>query len=410
MTLSESGFRVLIVDDEPDIAESLQSLLTRRLTDLGTVTIETEDDFAEAERRLGSEQFDLAILDVKDGGGALGDDEADERGRDMYERVSQKCWIPVIFCTGFPQRVESLKRPPLVNVVTKNRLPDLVEAVRAALQSGVPSLTRQLGAITDRYMRSFLRDTIAPNWEEMAESDQHEIPLVLINQLAAWLKENAVRELDSVISANGGNVVGHSSAARVYLKPPVTHHVTAADILSSPDGDWWLVLTPACDLYEDPPTAEMAKKRHAKAEFVRLARAHVLHTSPPVADWQANGGNKQRVSDLFRTDHNRYRVLPKYLDVPDLLVDFEDVTSLPLHEVRDLRRVATLDSPFAEAMLTGHSRAVGRIGTPDIDFERQKEELGLKGNKRQVVQPSVPAARGTEPIPISDLRPPGTAM
>ncbi|MEU3390417.1 response regulator [Streptomyces albidoflavus] len=402
MTLSGSGFRVLIVDDEPDIAERLQSLLTRRLTDLGTVTIETEDDFAEAERRLGSEQFDLTILDVKDGGSALGDADADERGRDMYERVAQKCWIPVIFCTGFPQRVESLKRPPLVNVVTKNHLADLVEAVRAALESGVPSLTRQLGAITDRFMRSFLRDTIAPNWEEMAESDQQEIPLVLVNQLAAWLKENAVRELDSVISANGGNVVGHSSAARVYLKPPVTHHVTAADILASPTGDWWLVLTPACDLYEDLPTAEGDKKRRAKAEFVRLARAHVLHTSPPVADWQANGGNKQRVSDLFRTDHNRYRVLPKYLDVPDLLVDFEDVMSFPLDEVRGLRRVATLDSPFAEAMLTGHSRAVGRIGTPDIDFERQKEELGLKGNKRQVVQPAVPAARGTEPMPISD--------
>ncbi|WP_369377834.1 hypothetical protein [Streptomyces sp. cg36] len=402
MTLSGSGFRVLVVDDEPDIAERLQSLLTRRLTDLGTVIVETEDDFAEAERRLGNEQFDLAVLDVKDSGGNLGDADADERGRDMYERVAQKCWIPVIFCTGFPQRVESLKRPPLVNVVTKNHLDDLVEAVRAALQSGVPSLTRQLGAVTDRFMRSFLRDTVAPNWEEMAESDQQEIPLVLINQLAAWLKENAVRELDSVISTNGGNTVGHSSAARVYLKPPVTHHVTAADILVSPTGDWGLVLTPACDLYEDPSTAEGSKKRRAKAEFVRMARAHILHTSPPVAEWQANGGSKQRVSDLFRTDHNRYRVLPKYLDVPDLLVDFEDVSSLPLDEVRGWRRVATLDSPFAEAMLTGHSRAVGRIGTPDIDFERQKEELGLKGNKRQVRQPTVPAARGTEHTAVAD--------
>ncbi|MFE1952241.1 hypothetical protein ACFW9D_17485 [Streptomyces sp. NPDC059524] len=404
MTLSGSGFRVLIVDDEPDIAERFQSHLARKLADLGTVTIETESDFDEAERRLGNEQFDLAILDVKEGGGGLGDVAADERGRDMYERVAQKCWIPVIFCTGFPQRVEGLKRPPLVNVVTKNRLSELVEAVRAALQSGIPSLTRQLGALTDRFMRSFLRDTVAPNWEEMAESDQQEIPLVLINQLAAWLKENAVSELDSVIAANGGNVVRHSSAARVYLKPPVTHHVTAADVLASPSGDWWLVLTPACDLYEDPPMAEGVRRRRAKAEFVRLARAHVLHTSPPVADWQANGGSKhrQKVSDLFRTDHNRYRVLPKYLDVPDLLVDFEDVTSHPLDEVREWRRAATLDSPFAEAMLTGHSRAVGRIGTPDIDFERQKEELGLKGITRQVNQPSVPTARSTASAPISD--------
>jgi CheY-like chemotaxis protein len=398
VTLSASGFRVLIVDDEPDIAENFQRLLTLRLRDLGAVRIETEDDFAEAERRLEHEQFDLVILDVKDGGGTLGDAAADERGRDMYERIAQKCWIPVIFCTGFPQRVESLKHPPLVNVVTKNRLPDLIEAVRQALQSGVPSLTRRLGELTDSFVREFLRDTVAPNWQDMAESDQQEIALVLVNQLAAWLKENAVQKLDSVIAVGGGSAVGHASAARVYLKPPVTHHVTAADILRDPNGDHWLVLTPACDLYEDPQAANGGVGRRAKAQFVRVAKTHVLHTSPPVVEWQENGGSKQRVNDLFRTDNNRYRVLPKYLDIPDLLVDFEEVRSEPLDTVKDWERVATLDSPFAEAMLTGHSRAVGRIGTPDINFELLKEELGLKGNgnRRQNGQSSVPAARGAE--------------
>lgn len=397
MTLSASDVRVLIVDDEPDIAEELQKLLTRKLKDLGTVYIETENDFTEAERRLEHEQFDLVILDVKDGGSGLADTDADERGRDMYKRVAQRCWVPVIFCTGFPQRVESLKRPPLVNVVTKNHLQDLTEAVRQALQSGVPSLTRRLGDLTDRFMRTFLRDTIAPNWQSMAESDQQEVALVLVNQLAAWLKENAIRELDSLIAAAGvGSTVGDASAARVYLKPPVTRHVTAADILLDPEQNYWLVLTPACDLYEDPNTTKAGGGRTAKAEFVRMARAHILHTSRPVVEWQEKGGSKQRVSDLFRTDNNRYRVLPQYLDIPDLLVDFEDVQSAPLDIARGWKRVATLDSPFAEALLTGHSRAVGRIGTPDINFERLKVELGLKGGNSQGGRPSVPTARRAE--------------
>lgn len=137
-----------------------------------------------------------------------------------------------------------------------------------------------------------------------------------------------------------------------------------------------MVLTPACDLYEDEASAGEAGARQAKVEFVRLARAAEIRESAPFRTWDAtrNGKNKQALQRIFRTDHNRYRVLPKYLNIPDLVVDFEDVSSVPLADIRrhlesgEWKRVATLDSPFAEAFLTAHSRTVGRIGTPDIDF------------------------------------------
>ncbi|WP_053914717.1 hypothetical protein [Streptomyces sp. TP-A0875] len=58
--------------------------------------------------------------------------------------------------------------------------------------------------------------------------------------------------------------------------------------------------------------------------------------------------------------------------------------SVPLAEARSWDRVATLDSPFAEATLTAHSHAVGRIGTPDLVFEQLKVELGLVKVKKQV--------------------------
>lgn len=368
---------------------------------LGSIAFETQHDFDEAEDRLREEQFDLVILDVKDtGGGVASTRDLEGRGRELYERIAETRWIPVIFYTGVPEQVRSLDSPPLVRVVTKNRLEEITEAVRDALTSGVPSLTRRLGALVDQQMRAFLRKEIAPNWGDMAESDQEEIALVLVHRLAAWLKENAIRELDGVLGDSGGSTVGHSSAARMYLKPPVTHHVTAADILLDSDGGWWVVLTPACDLYEDPPSAQTDKPRTAKAEFVRVAKADLLSRSSLVAEWRASGEGRQRVTDAFRADHNRYRVLPKYPDIPDLLVDFENVRSVPLVDVRQWKRVATLDSPFAEAMLTAHSRAVGRIGTPDINFERLKEELGLKGNKSQGIPPSVPHARGTDREPL----------
>lgn len=413
MTVGAGAFRLLIVDDEQEIAERLESMLEEDLVDLGAITFEIEQDFDEAERRLKDEQFDLIILDVRDSSQGGATDAIEGRGRELYERIKKTRWVPVIFFTGVPEQVRHLTAPPLVEVVAKNRLEQITEAVRAGLSSGVPSLTRRLGELVDQQMRSFLRDVIAPQWEQMAETDQREIAPVLVHRLAAWLKENAIQELDGVIATSGGVTVGHSSAARVYLKPPVTRHLTAADLLRDAEGQWWLVLTPACDLYEDLPN--VAKPRTAKAGYVRLAKADPVTESPLAVASQASGLNKDRdaFKAAFGPDHNRFRALPKYLDIPNLMVDFENVTSVQLEDLRiwlseegDWTRVATLDSPFAEAMLTGHSRAVGRIGTPDINWQGLHEELGIsKGKKQAEAQSVVPSAHVIARDPLKEQIP-----
>jgi len=180
--------------------------------------------------------------------------------------------------------------------------------------------------------------------------------------------------------------------------PPVTKHVTAADLLRDPQDGWWVVLTPACDLYEDLPSGG---NRVAKAEYVRLAKAVPLSEAPLIARWIEAGspvkGSRERNAalEMFRDNNARYRILPKYLDIPDLLVDFEIVQSVPLAEVRSWTRVATLDSPFAEAMLTSHGHTVARIGTPVVDFENIKQSLGLDSKGKAADQNSVPNPRTT---------------
>ncbi|MGP4113647.1 hypothetical protein ACTWP5_22400 [Streptomyces sp. 4N509B] len=397
MTPSPVNHRLLIVDDEADMAERLQEMLTEELADLGDLSLQRRESFDEAEHLLSREQFDLVILDVRDSGGN-GDlaRTLEGRGRELFERISGSRWVPVVFYTGVPEQVRSLEQPPLVQVVTKNRLPEIVEAVRVGLESGVPSLTRRIGELVDGVLRSFLRDEIAPHWSDLSENDRDEIAPVLVHRLAAWLKENAIRELDRVLDGSGGSTVGHSSAARVYLKPPVTHHVTAADILLDPAGQRWLVLTPACDLYEDPPSAMVASPRTAKAEFVRLAKADPLSESQLVREVKAGVRSKDQLRDIIREKSNRFRILPKYLDIPDLLVDFENVTSVPLSDVSTWGRVATLDSPFAEAWLTTHSRVVGRIGTPDIRLEHIEQEFNLVKIKKARKQISLPGPRPGE--------------
>ncbi|MFH9128068.1 hypothetical protein ACH4KC_15350 [Streptomyces griseoaurantiacus] len=390
--------RVLIVEDEVDIAEELSEMLGEELSDLGTLDIHVENDFDEAERLLEIQAFDLVVLDVRDATRRGSTAHPNLQGRELYDRIAKTRWVPVVFCTGLPEQVSDLAQPPLIQVVPKNRLDDAVTAIREGLESGVPVLTRHITALVDEHVRGFLRDEIAPNWDRLGAVDRSQIAPVLVHRLAAWLKENAAEALGAALGSSEDRVMGHASTARMYLMPPVTKHVTAADILRDPQDGWWVVLTPACDLYEDLPSGG---SRAAKAEYVRLTKTVPLSEAPLIARWIEAGSpvkasrERNAALEMFRDNNSRYRILPKYLDIPDLLVDFEIVQSVPLAEVRSWTRVATLDSPFAEAMLTSHGHTVARIGTPDVDFENIKQSLGLNGTGKAADQNSVPNPRTT---------------
>ncbi|MER5364409.1 hypothetical protein [Streptomyces sp. NPDC002722] len=397
MTDGGAVYRVLIVEDEVDIAEELSEMLVEELSDLGRLDIHVENDFDEAERLLESQAFDLVVLDVRDATRGGSPAHPNLQGRELYDRIAKTRWVPVVFCTGLAEQVSDLAKPPLIQVVPKNRLDDAVTAIRDGLESGVPALTRHITALVDEHVRGFLRDEIATNWNRLEAVDRSQIAPALVHRLAAWLKENAVEALGAALGSSEDRVMGHASTARMYLMPPVTKHVTAADVLRDSQDGWWVVLTPACDLYEDLPSGG---NRAAKAEYVRLAKAVPLSEAPLMARWvkagsPGKGRERNAALEMFRGNSARYRILPKYLDIPDLLVDFEIVQSVPLAEVRSWTRVATLDSPFAEAMLTSHGHTVARIGTPDVDFENIKQSLGLGGKEKAADQGSVPSPRAT---------------
>jgi len=63
----------------------------------------------------------------------------------------------------------------------------------------------------------------------------------------------------------------------------------------------------------------------------------------------------------------RFFFLPGALSLPDLIVDFQQLVTLQRDHMGGLERLASLDSPFAEALLARFTRYFGRLGTPDLD-------------------------------------------
>jgi len=49
------------------------------------------------------------------------------------------------------------------------------------------------------------------------------------------------------------------------------------------------------------------------------------------------------------------------------VVDFQQLVTLQREHMGGLERLASLDSPFAEALLARFTQYFGRLGTPDLD-------------------------------------------
>lgn len=350
---ASDALRILVVDDQEDLATSLAEMIRRELPE---AIVEYSASFSEAKTLLRTGDWDLAILDLVDESDGTHKNEGDE----VYREVSQEAWTPVIFYTARPAESEHIDHPPLVRTITKTRdRGPLLAAIRDALDSGVPRVARNLSLGIEAQIREFLRDTVLPRSGDFPLGDRA-IQAIIQARLAEALRNDLAGTLgpEPLTSADA---VDDPAAITFYLYPPVFPQVTTGDVLRSGD-EWYLVGTPACDLYN-------GAGRVAKVRGVRLFRCRAIsgheYLSKSLAD---------RVGTLLRGDAGFFH-LPRYLEIPEMLADFEDVEVRDLEAVAYLTRVATVASPFVEKMLSEHGRHVARVGVPDFNRDTLKARL-----------------------------------
>lgn len=159
---------------------------------------------------------------------------------------------------------------------------------------------------------------------------------------------------------------------RYYVMPPVEKSPLAGDLYQGQIGDQsgdWVLLSPSCDLVTG----------REKAEWMLLTRCTLLTEQEEYQKWQAglpqpSNTTNRKLRALLQDNRQdgqpeRFCFLPGALTLPDLVVDFQQLVTLPREQMISLERLASLDSPFAEALLARFARYFGRLGTPDLDLE-----------------------------------------
>ncbi len=370
-----TNWRILVVDDDPGICRQVKEFLSEEdVAGAGEVPeVETETDFDMALRLLEQRHFDLIILDVRRGSHDA--EVADEAGLELLRAIQARRFVPILFYTGLPQRVPQEIRTPLVRVLEKSeRLQELLTEVRAIFTTRIPAVNRALINHVEGVQRDYMWNFVAKYWDQYGEAaDRTALGYFLARRLALSLSGPAIRKLIEDLGEPGPAALkeGQVHPMQHYVLPPFSLEAVpplTGDLFKgevSGTTGFWILLTPSCDL------------EWKKAERILLARCHPLEDRPEYREWQAAGSNKKRavVMELMKNNDDQFHYLPKALTVPHLLVDFQSVEGEGYDALEKLERIATLDSPFAEALVARFSRYYGQLGTPDLNLAEILEAL-----------------------------------
>lgn len=356
-----TAVRILVIEDNEELAADAVREIEEAFRDGDEfeVEVKSETDFDRGLAELKVGQYDLVVLDVRRDKSATQEEDR-AAGLAGYRDMKQVCFTPVVFWTAVPQDVKEEELPPIVTVLRKEELQQLPTRIRAAIESGAAAAIRSIEQAVSDVMRRHMWDELAPNWAEYTADGDHEVVAqVLVSRLARTLEEDTKKEISS-----------RPSQRYVYL--PHDGRRRPGEIRrSATDLTWWVILTPACDLANN------------KSEFILLAQAKSIDSYTKYQEWITNDKSKAKWNELWRdilaSTSGRYFYLPQFRDIPHLVIDLNDVRSVKSEEFdKRYHRVASLASPFSEALLVQHSHFRGRVGVPDLQPEAVKESLAQK--------------------------------
>lgn len=361
-------WKVLCVDDESEHHDNIKRILSSRMDDAFEFTCETS--FDEGLTLIKKNRFDLIFLDVhedKDPPPDENPEKEDQRGEQLLHELKSSRFIPVIFYTGFPAKVDHLKSH-VVKVVDKGApLEEVRNAVTSILSTKLPHLAQHIEEQSRAYMWNNLEIALKKVTDVDISSD---IALLVARNLAKNLSQKSVKE----VLGSSANLI---SPLEIYLFPPENGSCNPGDIFKKKsDNTLWMVLTPACDFEQN------------KCENVLLAQVQPLINHEAYKAWQQAARNfdetpkhnqtneikqtvskaRGRVIDLVKNKAGgRFRFFPGTFFLPDCIVDFQNLLTLPITDSNQYEAVCSLDNPYREETLQFFSNYFGRIGTPDYD-------------------------------------------
>ena len=356
------GVKILFVDDDEQALAPLRDEIVR-----GDLEVKWQQvTFEKAEATIDFFMPDLIILDIFSGSPLA----ENATGRDRLHEIWDRCFRPVIVYSANPDIVaeDRYRQHPFVELVKKGSGSEV--EVAAAIRRFIPLIELLRGA----------RGRIEA---EFSKALRDVAPLATLSggDLALVVERAARRRVAALVDEVGpaGDVV---EAWEQYVFPPVSDEMRQGDVLRDKEGadpeHYRIVLTPSCDLVA-------SEGRSPKVGSVLLARCVDMNRA---LDILGIGGSKSkksksRLRGILNAGFDGHVILfpPLAGHIPPMAADLRLLELVPIGEVRRaFRVVASVDSPFREAIAWAYVRSVGRPGLPERDVDSWVD--GVMGIRR----------------------------
>lgn len=290
-----------------------------------------------------------------------------------YRENNKFCPLIIISSGSCPDKLDT---SAFVQWVEKTHQEYLISALDKVLGLRIPQLARSLHVDIDKAAGSYLWGFLEKNWDKLETK----------SPIGAEQLERIIRSRAALIIGNlkpeGENysAISERYGLEYYIYPSLEQrHFSLGDILrnKADENDFRVILTPHCHLVGPKPKAShvltvetVSKKEAIGKDFNKAMNLDGEKKNKKLREFARSP------IDSFGKPAGRYWYLPKFLEIPHLYCDFLKTESIEHEELfSKFDRIATLASPFTEALQQCFSRFYGSVGIPEISPESIKDLL-----------------------------------
>ena len=354
--------RILYIDDDATHRNDLKELLSNEIVNGFIIKMDCEESFERAVES--SEHYHLAILDLYKGDPK----DNNDMGSDVYEKLKESFFIPIVFYSGNTKNVVALKSQ-VVGVATKGDggVEELKSEIERLTRHNLPFLREKIHIHLEEELRKFFWDIIQKENDKFTpNTDDYSLGYMLLRNFADSLSK------DNIKSIVGDDYINQKKIhpMEFYIYPAnETADYTNGDILLK-DNEIFVILTPSCDMVK--------RQNSMKAERILLAETKLIEKSLFFKKYYESRTENQEEVEQSKENllrfvgsrcGDRYFFLPGTTFIQNRYIDFQYLRLVKPKELSSFTKLAKLDSPYAQSMTSSFIRYYNRIGFPDIDTD-----------------------------------------
>ena len=355
--------KILYIEDECDAAEELQAILEAQTIKGYTIKVDIENSFSKGLEIIKNDKYNIIILDLCDNTKG----KQDTSGEDILHEIQKYSFTPIIVYSGHAYKIEEIESD-IVKVISKGKdgSDKLIESVLKMVECKLAILKQAIHNHVDNELNNYFWSVIHPDRTLFKSSNlDYSLSYLLLRRIANSLSKDGIINILCDPSVQKDKI--HPMEFYIY---PTNERLeyTSGEILEK-DNQHYVIITPTCDFQE--------RNGKRNAEYIVLNKTIKLTDTNCYKAYIENQSknSKENLERYIQNNNPRYHFLPKTSFIPNLVMDFQNKLLIKYSDLKSYKRIATLDSPFAESMLIRHISYYNRIGTPDLDANYILEHL-----------------------------------